>query len=496
MREKDALLKAITNNETKSSQSEIIDISNDDNHTSTPSILRLIYLGIIVILPGVAPGMTFGFPAIALPQMSYLTIDQASWFASISAITMPIGCLISGPIIDKYGRKSALMITNVPSLCGWLLIATKSDIVNLYMSRLLAGLSVGLSTTPAAVYAAECITIHNPNLRGSLSTWSTIALTSGILLSYLTGAFFRYTTVAYVAAFVSLLSLILVAMIIPESPTWLHGKGQKEEAEEAQRILGITQPILKEVIIKKSKEEIKPNMSMDDIVSTLKELRKPEAYKPLLIMISFLFFQQFAGLYVIITYMVEILETSGAYFIHTTGGAIICGIIILCAAISVSFILPKLGVRRLSIISCSGVGFSMLTVALYMSFRYTLYGQSLYTFSFIPFLGIVSSVLMSGLGFIPIPYSMLGEVFPTNVKGMAGGIASSLSSIFCFIALKTYPYLFKEIGAGVFYMYAFLSFACCVFVYKYLPETTGMTLSQIGDSFQSRRQSSVYERID
>uniref|UniRef100_A0A8D9EJL9 Facilitated trehalose transporter Tret1 n=1 Tax=Cacopsylla melanoneura TaxID=428564 RepID=A0A8D9EJL9_9HEMI len=464
-----------------SNAADIIDMSNGE-HTDTPTLYRLIYLGIIVILPGVGPGMSFGFPAVALPQMSYLTIDEVSWFASLSAITMPIGCLLSGPIIDKYGRKSALMIANVPSICGWLLMATNSKLIDLYISRLLLGLAVGLSTTPAAVYSAECITIHNPTLRGSLSTWSTIALTSGVLLSYLAGGFFWYTTVAYIGAMVSLVSLILVAIIIPESPTWLHGQGRVAEAEEAERILKITQPVLKQTIIKQSKEEIKPNITWNDILYTLSEMQKPEAYRPLFIMISFLFFQQFAGLYVVITYMVTILESTGAYFIHPGTGAIINGVIILGAAVSVSFILPRLGVRRLSLISCSGVALSMLTVAVYMSLR-PVYGPETYYLSIIPFLAIMSSVLMSGLGFIPIPYSMLGEVFPTDVKGMASGIAGSLSSTFCFIAIKSYPYLFEMLGPGVFYIYSFLAFSCCLFVMKYLPETTGMTLSQIGDSF-------------
>ncbi|XP_008482332.1 facilitated trehalose transporter Tret1-like, partial [Diaphorina citri] len=478
---------------TSSNAADIIDISNGE-HTDTPTLFRLIYLGLIVILPGVAPGMSFGFPAVALPQMSYLTIDQASWFASISAITMPIGCLLSGPIIDKYGRKSALMITNVPSLCGWLLMATKSDLINLYISRLLSGLSVGLATTPAAVYAAECITIHNTDLRGSLSTWSTIALTSGILLSYLTGAFFWYTTVAYIGAFVSFLSLVLVAMIIipvmkslklcplksynllsssfSTSPlsssshsckllvvgggaagcsmaakfTSRLGKGQRQHpigtvcwGQDSGKCLEHSTMKLDRASLQEALDQpdsgVSTNYSPQYVEKTLRNL------------------QHFQSGPVLYTFPATPIKCGGAPM-----KAVLIG----------DEYLRKHKKRDAAKLTYC-VGISMLIVAVYMSYSDSMPGQDLYIFSIIPFLAILSSVLMSGLGFIPIPYSMLGEVFPTNVKGIAGGIASSLSSIFCFIAIKTYPHLFEVLGPGIFYAYAFVAFSCCLFVRKYLP---------------------------
>nr|XP_018910831.1 PREDICTED: facilitated trehalose transporter Tret1-like [Bemisia tabaci]XP_018910832.1 PREDICTED: facilitated trehalose transporter Tret1-like [Bemisia tabaci] len=458
------------------------------------STLRVVILGLIVIVPGVAPGMSFGFPAVALPQLN-LNIDEASTFASLGAIAMPIGCLLSGPVIDRYGRRTALMLINLPSFMGWLLIASKPHLTRLYVARLLTGLAVGLATTPAAVYSAECLTVHKMSLRGSLTTWSTVALTSGILLVYFTGALLAYTTVAIIASAISLLSLVLISLFIPESPTWLIDQGRFDDAENADKILKIhrkrTASECSQLIPKDSPKEKKEEFfSMETIRKTVQDFREPEAYKPLVIMITFLFFQQFSGLYVMITYMVDIISSAGVEVVNPYLVTVISGVVILIAAISVTFLLPIFGVRKLSMFSCLGVSVSMLTYGMYLSVRSKVPWVSNYPiFGLIPVFAIVLNVWMSGIGFIPIPYSMLGEVFPPHVKGTAGGIASSLSSIFCFIAIKTYPYLFLNLEAGIFYLYGTLALFASLFVIYYLPETRGRTLEEINSSFSSKKKS-------
>ena len=75
--------------------------------------------------------------------------------ASLSSLTTPIGCLLSGYLMDLIGRKRTLIITEVPLILGWLLISFSSCVEMIYVGRLLVGLGSGMVGAPARVYTSE-----------------------------------------------------------------------------------------------------------------------------------------------------------------------------------------------------------------------------------------------------------------------------------------------------------------------------------------------------
>ena len=102
-------------------------------------------------------GMSLGYSAIALPELQrrngtdVLDPDQASWFASIASIATPLGCLLCGPLLDKFGRRVALLALNVPFLLGWVTLALCPSPVStpvLYLGRVFTGLGTGMSSIP------------------------------------------------------------------------------------------------------------------------------------------------------------------------------------------------------------------------------------------------------------------------------------------------------------------------------------------------------------
>ena len=155
-----------------------------------------------------------------------LSVVQASWFASIAAIFSPIGGLLSGFMLDKYGRRMTLISINVISITSWLIIGCSSendvDILfpQLMVARMIignvhcyshnfpspsiqifihhnknqtksiihvwfiSGVAIGMSSSPAAVYAAE---ISHPRLRGRLTILSSLCTALGMLFIYLLG---------------------------------------------------------------------------------------------------------------------------------------------------------------------------------------------------------------------------------------------------------------------------------------------------------------------
>lgn len=56
--------------------------------------------------------------------------------------------------MDYAGRRPTLMITILPLVLGWTIIATAGNYIALLVGRILAGISVGLMAAPAQVSIA------------------------------------------------------------------------------------------------------------------------------------------------------------------------------------------------------------------------------------------------------------------------------------------------------------------------------------------------------
>lgn len=254
------------------------------------SALRQLFLGVIVALPSVPFGMSLGFSAIALDELSF-TVDEASWFASVTAMAYPFGALAVGPIMDKYGRRPALLSINLVSFFGWLLLSVNTStpaIFKLITGRILTGIAGGLASVPATVYAAECLSSSDVSSRSALVTWSTVALSAGICLVYTTGSYLAYYAVASIATLISVVSFVLVAIFLPESPVWYSLRGRHGDAEWSLREIDINPPPAppeQPSEAEDNRQNVPPTITPPP--ETFKELLKPEAYKPLLIMTVF-----------------------------------------------------------------------------------------------------------------------------------------------------------------------------------------------------------------
>ncbi|PSN36622.1 hypothetical protein C0J52_10454 [Blattella germanica] len=170
-----------------------------------------------------------------------LTVDEGSWFASISFIATLVGCFTCGPLMDAIGRKRTLLVVNSPFIVGWFLMwmAPKpAPVVLLYFARLFTGLGGGMISIPANIYIAE---MASSSMRCMLVTWPSIAISIGILLIYALGLVTdSWRIIAAISTFVPIVTAVFIAICIRESPIWLAGRFRVEEAEKNFRYLSIS----------------------------------------------------------------------------------------------------------------------------------------------------------------------------------------------------------------------------------------------------------------
>lgn len=94
----------------------------------------------------------------------------------------------------------------------------------------------------------------------------------------------------------------------------------------------------------------------------------------------------------------------------------------------------------------------------------------------------------STVGYLIVPWVMIGEVFPRQIRGMVGGVTTCIGHFSIFIVLQTYPLLQEFVTkSGTFAVYGVVSLLSTVFFYYYCPETKGKTLQEIEESFGKRK---------
>ena len=101
---------------------------------------------------------------------------------------VPLGALIAaifaGPIIDRFGRRRVLMFAAALFTVGALIAGAITAIWMLVAARLVLGVAIGLAAVGAPLYISETAPIKS---RGAMVSTYQLAITIGILISYLTG---------------------------------------------------------------------------------------------------------------------------------------------------------------------------------------------------------------------------------------------------------------------------------------------------------------------
>ncbi|XP_076256617.1 facilitated trehalose transporter Tret1-2 homolog isoform X1 [Rhynchophorus ferrugineus] len=442
-------------------------------------------------------GISLAYSAVLISQLQHEedsfkpTKMENSWMASVLIVVIPPASIVSGFIMDNFGRLNCIKIAGIPGVIGWSMIACAQNVPIIILGRLLVGISSAWGTSPGIVYITE---IASSNLRMSLMAIAPTYVSLGMVLTYFLGWYLHWRILAWICN-IFIVVPCLVCMVIHESPSWLILKGRYDQAKkslqwihkyqkppgEQETYAELQYKLLQEE--QEKKKEQKSEITKKGLRFLVNEFLKPTGWKPLIILTGLFFFQHFSGIYITMFYSISFIEEAqtniNAYF-----ASILIGVVRLIMSIVSIYILKKFRRRSLIFVSTTLMSIFMFIAGMWTGWIKEGTTQLLW----VPVAALLFYVVASTIGLLPIPNMLIAELFPLEIRGIGYSISYSLCCILMFIALQTY-YTMSDLFGGASNLQLFFGCIClggAIYSYIFLPETFGMKLNDITDYFKYR----------
>uniref|UniRef100_UPI00398F66BB solute carrier family 2, facilitated glucose transporter member 8 n=1 Tax=Pristiophorus japonicus TaxID=55135 RepID=UPI00398F66BB len=461
---------------------------------------RNLYLATFAsVLGPLSFGFVLGYSSPAIPELEAnpnpnLNLDstQASWFASLVTIGAAVGGIIGGWIVDKIGRKLSLMMCAVPYVSGFTMIIGAQNIWMLYGGRVLTGLASGVTSLVVPVYISE--TAH-PKVRGLLGSCVQLMVVTGIMGAYVGGMLLTWYWLAVLSSLPPTIMVVLMCFM-PETPRYLLRKNKRAEALNA--LAWLRGP---EVDYEWECRQIEASCDEQDTKFALAELKNPTIYKPLLIGIFLMLFQQLSGINAVMFYAETIFEQ--ANFENSSEGSVIVGVVQVVFTAVAALIMDKAGRKLLLAISALIMSISAAVFGVYFKIwqaninNSSLHKTDILTVqnsvsetvnapTWLPLVCLVVFIAGFALGCGPIPWLVMSEIFPVRARGLASGACVLANWSTAFLVTKEFHDLVENITQyGTFWLFSSFCFMNLLFTIFFVPETKGKTLEQIEAHFKA-----------
>ncbi|KAG6646502.1 sugar transporter ERD6-like 15 isoform X3 [Carya illinoinensis] len=367
-----------------------------------------------------------------------LTVAEYSVFGSIMTGGAMLGAVISGRMTDFIGRRRTLWVLDIFYIVGWLAIIFAEGAWLLDLGRLSLGIGFGLTCYVGPVYLAE---ITPKNVRGLLMSISQSMTGYGASFTFLVGSFVTWRSLAIIGCIPSLL-LLLALFFIPESPRWLdYIENQRLQQNSDDNVLNLFRRKYLHIVI---------------------------------IGVGLMVVQTSDGLCGFLFYMSEIFDSAG---ISSTLGFILVAVVQIPSFVLTAALIDKFGRRTLLMASATGQCLGCFLTGL----SYFLQDVDWWKEAS-PILALIGVLVYMGsyaFGMAQIPWIVVSEILPINVKGSAGTLCNLVNWFCSWVVSYTFNYSFSWSPTGTFFIYAGMCGFGVAFIAKLVPETKGRTLEEI-----------------
>jgi sugar porter (SP) family MFS transporter len=418
------------------------------------------------LLFGYDTGVVSGALLFLKNEFGGLSSFQQELVTGLLLIGAMIGAFGAGRIADRIGRRPTILITAVIFVVGVLLAAVSPTFWSLLVARLVIGLAVGSASMTVPLYIGE---MAPPRMRGGLVSLNQLAITGGILASYLADyglASSANWRLMFGLAVIPAVLLFVGILAQSESPHWLIRQGREDEARQALRRL-------REGDFEAEVAEVRA-VAVSRVVARDLVARgvRPALWVGLLMAV----FQQVTGINTVIYYAPTLLAGAGlgsnaSLLANVVNGAVNVGMTIVAIRL-----LDRTGRRPLLLTGTAGMAVGMIITALAFVGGDQLHGAAAYVA--IAGLLIYTGSFAVGLG--PVFWLMIAEIYPLRIRGQAMSVAAIANWGANFVVTISFLTLLNTITPrGVFFLFAFLCLVALAYFAKRVPETKQRSLQEI-----------------
>ncbi|XP_054731488.1 facilitated trehalose transporter Tret1-like isoform X1 [Anastrepha obliqua] len=407
-----------------------------------------------------------------------ITTEDDAWISSILALGALVAPFIAGPLADKIGRKWVLLSSSIFFVVAYVFMMLASEVWMLLVGRLIQGFGVGFVMTVQPMYVGE---IATDAVRGATGSLMQLFIVSGILYVYAVGAYVSYMTLQWCCIVIPII-FDVIFYFMPESPYYYAGKGQKSDALNALQFLrGQSPDIVQDemAIIQGEVEE-----SMANKGSVMDIVKSPGTRKALIISAGLIMFQQLSGINVVLFNSQSIFESADTGLDSAIASIIVGGVQVGSSALT-PIIADRLGRKVILLISAFGMCVGLAGLGAFFYVQQVVGDASNITWLPVPALVLFNIVYCIGFG--PLPWAVLGEMFPANVKSIASSIVASTCWILGFVVTRWYPALDALGSYYAFWMFAVFCVVAFFFTLFVVMETKGLSLQEIQDRLNGKK---------
>ncbi|MWB99677.1 sugar porter family MFS transporter [Agromyces seonyuensis] len=472
------------------------------NDTKAGKSLRARAIGLAVA--AAVGGFLFGFDssvingAVDSLEADFGLNDFITGFVvAIALLGCALGAYLAGRMADRWGRLRVMFIGAIMFFVSSLGAGLAFAAWDLALWRVIGGIGIGIASVVAPAYIAE---ISPKKIRGALASLQQLAITLGIFAALLSDALLANSAGGanevlwfgldawrwmFIVGAVPALVYGILAFTLPESPRYLMLHDRHDEA----RVVFAT--VVPADELDRTMQDIQVEIDRDKANSDANLKGPVLGLKPIVwtgIILSI--FQQFVGINVIFYYSTTLWQAVGFDESDSFTISVFTSVTNVLVTLIAIALVDRLGRRPILITGSALMAISLATMAVAFSFSTTnADGDVSLPGGWGTAALIAANLFVVGFGasWGPLVWVLLGEIFPSRIRGKALGVAASAQWIANFLITVSFPAMSSWSLPLTYSMYAVFAVLSGLFVLFRVPETRGMALEDAESTFAKKR---------